>query len=173
MLPSGTATVGSPSDTTPRIYYDTNTRIYNGTTLTVDGPVILVVSGYFNIEDTSAIIVTTNGSLAVYFSGDLLLSGNGIRNDTKLPKRVALFGSSTVDLSLDFAPTLPFYGVINTPGASLTLKNNVIIYGAVVAKNVTFSGTAPVVHYDVDLRNTVFSGLQTPTIISDWHEVTN
>ena len=37
LLPSGTATVGSPGDTTPRIYYGTNTRIYNGTTLTVDG----------------------------------------------------------------------------------------------------------------------------------------
>jgi len=173
LLPSGTATVGSPSDTTPRIYYGTNTRIYNGTTLTVDGPVILVVSGYFNIEDTSSIIVTTNGSLAVYFSGDLLLTGNGIRNDTKLPKRVALFGSSTVDLNFDFAPALPFYGVIYAPGGSLTLKNNTVVYGAVVAKNITFSGTAPAVHYDVDLRNTVFPGLQTPTMISDWHEVTN
>ena len=173
LLPSGTATVGSPSDTTPRIYYATNARIYNATTLTVDGPVILVVSGYFNIEDTSTVIVTTNGSLAIYFSGDLLINGNGIRNDTKLPKRVALFGSSTDDLNLDFGPTLPFYGVIDTPGGSLTLRNNVTIYGAIVAKNVTFSGTAPVVHYDLDLRNAVFPGLQTPAMISGWQEVTN
>jgi len=173
LLPSGTATVGSPSDTTPRIYYGTNTRIYNASTLTVDGPVILVVSGYFNIEDTSSVIVTTNGSLAIYFSGDLLINGNGIRNDTKLPKRVALFGSSTVDNNLDFCPALPFCGVIYTPGGSLTLKNNVVIYGAVVAKNVSFSGTAPAVHYDVDLRNTVFAGLPMSTMISDWHEITN
>jgi len=173
LLPSGTATVGSPSDTTPRIYYGLNTRICNGTTLTVDGPVILVVAGYFNIEDTSSIIVTINGSLAIYFSGDLLLAGNGIRNDTKLPKRVALFGSATVDYNLDFSTTVPFYGVIDTPGGSLTLKNNVTLYGSVVAKNVTLSGTAPAVHYDLALRNTGFPGLQTPLTISDWHEVTN
>jgi len=63
--------------------------------------------------------------------------------------------------------------VIYTPGSSLTLKNNVVIYGAVVAKNVSFSGTAPAVHYDVDLRNTVFAGLPMSTMISDWHEITN
>jgi len=105
--------------------------------------------------------------------GDLLLAGNGIRNDTKLPKRVALFGSATVDYNLDFSTTVPFYGVIDTPGGSLTLKNNVTLYGSVVAKNVTLSGTAPAVHYDLALRNTVFPGLQTPLTISDWHEVTN
>jgi hypothetical protein len=43
-----------------------------------------------------------------------------------------------------------------------------------VAKKVTFSsGTAPAVHYDLNLRKTVFTGVDTPFAVSDWRDATN
>jgi hypothetical protein len=42
-----------------------------------------------------------------------------------------------------------------------------------VARNVTFSGAAPVVHYDLNLRTVVFPGLDTPYAVSSVRDTTN
>jgi len=61
--------------------------------------------------------------------------------------------------------------VIYSPLASITISNNQAIYGAIVAKAVTFT-RSPAFHYDLSLRETVFDGIDTPYAISDWREVT-
>lgn len=176
-LPSGTATIGTAGDTTPTYYYGTDINLNGSQVLTVDGPVVIVLSGDLYINNTSGttakIRITTNGSLEVHFSGDMALKGGGIQNDTKLPRKLSLFAKAdNVYDSLGMATTTPFYGVIYAPYNSLTISSNPTIYGSIVAKAVTFSGS-PIIHYDLNLRTVAFSGIETPYAVSNWTETTN
>lgn len=69
--------------------------------------------------------------------------------------------------------SVPFHGIIYTPKGDFKVLSNNAIHGAIVARNVTFSGSAPTVHYDSNLREKVFSGIDTPFAVSDWRETTN
>lgn len=61
----------------------------------------------------------------------------------------------------------------NTPTGCFTVAGNSTIYGSVVAKKVSLTGSAPVIHYDLNLRNKVFGGIDTPCSIASWRESTN
>jgi len=176
-LPSGTATIGTAGATTATYYYGTDIDLSGSQILTVDGPVVIVLTGnlYINytVGTTAKIRVTTNGSLEIHFAGDMALNGGGIQNDTKLPKKVSLFAKAdNIYDTLGMATNTAFYGVIYTPNKSLTISNSQTIYGAIVAKSVTFT-TSPVFHYDLSLRNEVFAGVDTPFAVSNWRETTN
>ncbi len=170
-----TTTLGSPSATSPDIYYSSGLNLTGTTKIIVDGPVRLVVSGSFYIGlygGSPSIEVTSNGTLEVFSSGDLAIYGGGITNQSKDPKRVAIFSTNTLTAP-DMNTTVPYYGIIYTPTGQFNVLGNSTIYGAVVAKKVAFTGTAPAVHYDVQLRNVVLSGLETPFAVSNWRESTN
>ena len=70
--------------------------------------------------------------------------------------------------------TAAFHGLIYTPNNSLTIGSSQTIYGAIVARSVTFNAS-PVIHYDVDLRDPVrgeITGIVTPFAVSSWCETT-
>lgn len=172
-LPGGTATIGTPGAAASTLYTATNVSIGNGTTLTVDGPVVLTVSGNLTVSGTGKIVITTNGSLEIHLAGDLALDGNGIQNNTKLPRKLLIMAKAdNIYDSLEMGTNTAFYGVIYTPNNSFTVSNSQTIYGAIVAKSVTFNAS-PVIHYDMDLRHEtrgVFSGVITPFGVSNWRE---
>jgi hypothetical protein len=171
---NSTTTIGTPGATSASIYYNSGLNMTGTTKIIVDGPVKLVVSGslYIGLSGgTPSIEVTTNGTLELFVSGDIAIYGNGINNLTTLPKRVILYSTNSLTAP-DMNTTTPFYGVIYTPTGDFKVWSNNAIYGAVVARNVVFSGTAPTVHYDVDLRNSVLSGVDTPYAVSNWRETT-
>ncbi|MBI5693128.1 MAG: hypothetical protein HZC55_23880 [Verrucomicrobia bacterium] len=170
-LPSGTATIGTAGATAETIYYASNVLLSGTQVLTVDGPVALVITGDLYITDYARIRITTRGSLRVHLSGDLAINGGGIQNDTKLPKKLIVISTTNPYDSFGMATNTPFYGVIYTPVSSLTVSNSQAIYGAIVARSVTFSAS-PQFHYDIDLRRTVFNGLDTPFAVSDVREST-
>lgn len=175
--PSGgsTTTLGSPSDTSPRIYYSTGLNLTSTTKIIINGPVRLVVSGSFYIGlngGSPSIEVSNNGTLEVFAAGDIAIYGNGINNKTNDPSRAVIYGTNTLTVP-DMNTTVPFYGVIYTPNGNFTVAGNSTVYGSIVAKKISFTGSAPVVHYDVNLRNKSFSGVDTPYAISDWRESTN
>ena len=167
-----TTTLGSPSDTSPRIYYSTGLNLTSTTKIVIDGPVRLVVSGSFYVGlngGTPSIEVTTNGTLEVFAAGDIAIYGNGMNNLTRDPSRMVIYGTNTLTVP-DMSTTVPYYGAIYTPNGNFTVAGNAVIYGSVVAKKLSFTGSAPVIHYDVNLRNKVFTGVDTPYAISDWRE---
>ncbi len=178
-LGSGSRTIGIAGATTPTYYYYSgNYYLGSGSTLTVDGPVVIVISGYLWTDGTHSsggkIHVTDHGSLTIFVRGDMRIDGNGIVNDTKLPKNVAIFGQTGNTNALEFWTTVPFHGVIYTPQASLSFANNVTYYGAAVAQSVAFSSTSsPTFHYDTSLRNVAFAGLDTPFAVANWRETTS
>jgi hypothetical protein len=69
-----------------------------------------------------------------------------------------------------------FYGVIYTPNTTaplgLEIQTGAQIYGAVSAKEVTFSAEANV-HYDTTLRSTFTPGVERAFLLTDWRELTN
>lgn len=171
-----TTTIGSPTDTVPAIYYCTGLDLTGTTKIIVDGPVQLVVSGAFYIglnggANTASIELSATGSLEVFVAGDIAIYGNGIRNVSQDPRRLAVFGTNSLTVP-DMNTTVPYHGVIYTPRGNFTVAANSVIYGALVAKKVSCTGTAPALHYDLRLRRTVFSGIDTPFAVLDWREST-
>lgn len=169
-LPAGTATVGNAGDTTPAFYSTTDVDLSGTQVLTVEGPVVLNVTGSLAVSSSAKIVIAATGSLEIHLAGDLILNGNGVQNLTKRPKNFVIIAKADNYYdTLGMATNTPFHGVIYTPNNSLTITNSQTIYGAIVAKAVTFSAS-PVFHYDVSLRESVFAGIDTPYAISNWHE---
>ncbi len=168
-LPNGNATIGTAGATAAQLFYATDLSLTGSQTLTVDGPVVIVVSGDLYITNTAKIRITSNGSLRMHLSGDMTINGNGIQNDTQRPKNLVIISTTNPYDTYGMATNTAFYGVIYTPVSSLTVSNSQTIYGAIVAKAVTFNAS-PVFHYDLDLRRTVFDGLDTPYAVADWRE---
>lgn len=171
---NSTTTIGSPSDTVPAIFYTSGLDLTGSTKIVVDGPVRLVVSGAFYIGlhgtgSTASVEVTSNGSLEVFTTGDIAIYGNGIKNVSQDPRKVAVYGTNTLTVP-DMNTVEPFHGVIYTPNGNFTVAGNTVIYGALVAKKVTYTGSAPAMHYDLRLRQTVFNGIDTPFAVYDWRE---
>lgn len=175
--PSGgsTTTLGSASDTAPRIYYSSGLNLTSTTRIIIDGPVRLVVSGSFYIGlngGSPSIEVSATGTLEVFAAGDIAIYGNGINNLTRDPSRAVIYGTNTLTVP-DMSTTVPYYGVIYTPNGNFTVAGNSVIYGSIVARKISFTGSAPAVHFDVNLRNKAFTGVDTPYAISDWRESTH
>jgi len=170
-----TTVLGSPSDTVPQVFRTTGLNLTGTTKIVINGPVRIVVSGsfYIGLNGGSPVVeVTTNGTLEVFAAGDIAIYGNGIDNKTLDPSRLAIYGTNTLTVP-DMSTATPYYGVIYTPNGNFTVAGNGVVYGAIVARRISLTGTAPAVRYDVNLRNTIFAGVQTPYAISDWRETTN
>jgi hypothetical protein len=174
---NSTTTIGTAGATTPSIYYCSGLNLTGSTQIIVDGPVQLVMTGtaafYIGLYGgTPSIQITTNGSLEVFTAGDIAIYGNGINNLNKDAKKCAIYGSNALTVP-DMNTTQAFWGVIYTPYGDFQVWSNNAIYGAIVARNVTFSGSAPVVHYDLNLRTVVFPGIDTPYAVSSVRDITN
>lgn len=172
-VPSGTATL---SPTVLSRYTATDLSLTGSTRLTIDGPVIIVVSGNFYIGDTAKILITANGSAQIIVGGSTYIGGGGVDNGTKLPKNLAVMSRSAGSYSWSpdgyytakFETSTPFYGVIYVPNGSLSVYGNTTIYGALAANVVDQHYGNGVIHYDLDLRQAVFKTLNTPYEISQW-----
>jgi hypothetical protein len=189
-LPDANTTLGTAGATSPSVYNITGT--YNGATLnpglylnnsktlTIDGPVILNVSGPLYTYP-GQITITTNGSLEVYFTGQLYVgfSGayKGITNQTYDPKKCILVGTSTANATNShyYWTTEPFYGVIYMPNAYVSTWTNVNIYGAISAKNIGFPNAGGALHYDTSLRSAgkISTFVDGPYVISQMRELTS
>ncbi len=169
---NSTTTIGTSGATNPTIYRCTGLDMKGTTKIIVNGPVRLIVSGNFYIGlngGTPSIEVTSHGTLEVFAASDIAIYGNGMNNLTKDPSRMVIYGTNTLTAP-DMSTTTPYYGVIYTPTGNFTVAGNGVIYGAIVAKKVSFTGSAPAIHYDLNLRTKVFSGVDTPFSISNWRE---
>ena len=172
---NSTTTLGVAGDTTPAVYRYASLDLKGSTKIIIDGPVRLVVPGNFYLGlngGTSSIEVSANGTLEIFTGSDIAIYGNGLNNLTSDPKRLALYGTNTLTAP-DMNTSTAFYGVIYTPTGNFKVISNNAIYGAIVAKQIAISATAPVIHYDLNLRNVSFTGLDTPFAISAWRETAN
>jgi hypothetical protein len=189
VLDEGATTLGTPGATTPTVYSITGTQdagytysgvyLYDaGDVLTINGPVILKVSGQLYTY-LGKILITSTGSLEVYYTGTLYIgsstAGTGIENQTLDPKKCILVGTSTDNYygAHYFWTITPFYGTIYMPNAYVALWTNVKFYGAISASNVRFPNTGVEFHYDTSLRTAGRIGtyIDSPYRIAEWREL--
>jgi len=174
---SGTVNIGTPGATTPTVYYTSGNLDVDSATLNINGPVIINVSGRLFTYDNGRIVIRPTGSAVIRFTGQLYIGDNGtsgIQNTTMDPKKLTIIGTSTANTSSSHYlwSTTPFYGTIYMPNAHLTIWSNVVVYGALSAKNITFP-YVPTLHYDTSLRTATTSEVDAPYVATQVRELTD
>jgi hypothetical protein len=181
---NATSIIGNPVSTTPLVYNASGINVGNGVTVSVVGPVVLIVNGpgsgnAVDISGTGQIVLTTtNAALTIFGNGgNVTIGGNGITNASAnpLPKRVAVLSttSSGYTVTISQSASVNFYGVVYFPYQAITVSTNVPIFGSIVGSAVSFTGTAPAVHYDnalrlpdTDLRDAAFEYIAAPITVN-------
>ena len=142
-------------------------------TLRILGDVTLVLTATtgsaLDVTGNASIIVPEGSSLTVYVEADLRIAGNGLGNGNRRPGTCQIWGTGTsaAGQSFQVAGNGALKAVIYAPNADVKLNGNGDIMGAVVARDVTFTGNARF-HYDESLAN---PGDNTPFGITRWREL--
>ena len=105
-------------------YYFTSVDLAHSSTLTVEGPTVIYVTGKFEMH--SSTIVNTGQN----------------------PEDLIIMVSSIEDVQ--FNHNVDFYGIIYAPNAHVVLNSGVDFYGAIMAQEITLNSSV-VVHYDESL----------------------
>lgn len=179
--PYTTLNLGTPGSPVPT-YYSEGTLLI-GTTININGPVILRMTGNLRITTGEIINIYAPGSLLVTMplstNGRLMVDAlsYGFKNWTKDPRKLIILSDTTSTGTQYYNDTdNPFYGVIYLPNIAatdgITIADNVTIYGAISANKVRFMGAANV-HYDTSLRYATFPGIDTPFQLDQWRELTD
>ncbi len=162
-ISAGTQTLGTAGATEPALYYASEI-LQNSGTITVNGPVRLVVSGDFYLWSSGQLTITSTGSLELFVGGYLYEAGTGgFRNETRIPSKLAIYGTNSAWNSgyINHPTSYPFYGVIYMPEVTVDLYGTADYYGSVVAKRVNVRNAAKI-HYDTSLRIAYFGGMASP-----------
>ena len=158
------------------IYRLDTINLSTGAELLITAPVVLIVTNSVRTSDTGRITIGPGGSLQLQIEETngqgLVLQGAGIVNQSNLPQNLSVFvgghytghPTSTIDADNDF------YGTIYLPNDDITVWNT-NIYGALVAKSVTFAGAEPSIHYDVALQRNNPPGITTPFTLKELKEL--
>lgn len=180
-----TTVIGTPGAVTPsRYYYNGNLTLGSASinTLRIVGPVILYVNGDLTISNpstTGKIEITSTGSAEIHVANELNVTsgGDGIISRNTSPEALIIICDTTSTSDNYYSEGVnPLYGVIYVPNTTSTNgyynnNNNTVIYGAISANKITYSGANLNVHYDTQIRYTTFGGLDQPYAISEWREL--
>ena len=97
-------------------------------------------------------IITTNGEANIYFDGDASLAGQGVSNQGGNPADLTFFGTDSVS-NINLAGIGEFYGTFYAPESDyFYISGNSEVFGAVVGKNVSLTGSATI-HFDEYLQS--------------------
>ncbi len=172
-ISAGTQTLGTEGATEPTLYYADEIQMGSGT-ITVVGPVKLVVSGTFYLWGSARLTIASTGSLELFGGGAVYsTSSGGFRNDTKVPAKLAIYGYSTSWNAgyISQPASAPFYGVVYLPEATLDLYGTSDYYGSFVAKRINVRNASKI-HYDTSLRTAYFDGLASPYGVTERQDTT-
>ena len=141
------------------------------TTLTINGPVDIVVVANLQMNSHGKILLTTAGgaqpSVNIYAYADVQIGGDGLQNTTNVPAKAHIYSMGTGEVHLN--GNADFTGVIYAPNSAVHLNGNGNINGAVVGNSVKFNGNAKL-HYDVQLGGTAASPYYA---VKSWIELTD
>ena len=145
----------------------------NGKTLTIQGDVILYITGDVLLGNSSQIKVenaTTDSSLKLFLGGDLS-GGNSstINNETQNPHNATIFALDSCT-KINMKNDAAFYGSIYAPKAEVVYNNSAALYGSVIAKSFETKNSTPI-HYDASLRNTSVNDELVKFKVTQWKEI--
>lgn len=152
-LPRGSDTPGANGR---YLYTTTGLNLAGSNTLTISGPVDLIVTGDVSTSGNAAISITgSTARLNLYSPGTINLTGNAIQNNTDIPAYVSIWGtapSSGAAQSIKIAGNGSFTGTVYAPNANVQLTGNGATNGAVICKGLTAGGNGQF-HYDIRLAD--------------------
>ncbi len=175
--------IGTPGAVTPSRYYSTSLTVdgSNIPVLNINGPVILYIQGDMTVQGTSSNLININsgGSAEIHIGDQLRINsgGAGISNKTLLAKNCILICDTTASTMQNYSDgDNDFYGVIYIPNTTyssgfLVDNSSVVIYGAISAKKITYSGADMNLHYDTSLRYATIPGVDQPWTATEWREL--
>jgi hypothetical protein len=171
--PSGGFTPASSIPSQPNVTYDATTGVL---TLTSDANLILTgTQYYFSAVNVSgqATLTVSNGTLHtdIYIANQLSLTGGGLINvSTKAPQLSLLAcGSPSSPATWTVAGGAGAYYAVYAPNHDVQVSGNGDIFGAILGKNVSFSGNGKI-HYDAALLNN--KGTTLTVVGGSWVELT-
>jgi len=141
----------------------------NGDQITVQGDVILYISGDIDIDQGSGIHVLPASSLVIFLGGNWTQRNLSLVNTQTLePKRLQVYAVGE-DQEFIFDNQVVFCGVIYAPGASVYLNNNVSMEGAIVAESVELANHSDLT-YDQGLSEVDVTDLGVRFVVKRWSE---
>lgn len=142
-----------------------------GTTLTITGPVDIILRADMQMGGMGKILLTSVGgslpSMNIYAYGGVQFDGNGLANTTNVPTNVHVYSLGTADVQLN--GNADFTGVVYAPNSRIQSNGNGNINGALVGKSINFNGNAQL-HYDIQLGSTAASPYYA---VKSWVELTD
>ncbi|MCG2711607.1 MAG: hypothetical protein L6416_04705 [Candidatus Omnitrophica bacterium] len=167
-LPNG-GSISSTTTLAPGDYQYWMINISSKTTLTITGPANIYLTGGTSISITgkAEVIIdsASTGPVNIYFDGDVLLSGQGVTNETSIPSNLILYGTSTIAQTIHVSGQADFYGAFYAPTGEMHLTGQGGLYGSFIGNEVTISGQGGV-HYDEALGSLAAASASTYSITS-------
>jgi hypothetical protein len=143
----------------------------NNKIITIDGTVSLYISGNI-ILSNSAQLQVNNGddiSLILYVGGDIEVKNSGSFNNLSSdPKKVQIFGLDGCQ-NITLKNSSDFYGAIYAPNTDVVMMNSADFYGAIVAQSFEQKNSAPF-NYDASLRDVNIDDIGISFAIQNWRE---
>jgi len=119
--------------------------------LTVSGGnVTTLANGTFclhNLTLSGGSTLTVNGAVVINLTGQLNASGGSFANTTNRPSNLQISTSYTGNNGVTLSGGTSAYLKVYAPGTSVTLSGGSPIFGALVGKTLTVSGNS-IIHYD-------------------------
>lgn len=154
-----------------------NLVLSGGSTWTVtppatgEGYVEIWVTGSTSMSGNASIVIPRNVNAVFYFDGNTDLAGNGVINQSFVPKNVAVYGnpSATSTQTMTIRGNGAFAGVVYAPNSRLSIEGGGTtgdLFGAFVGRYINFTG-GTVLHYDLALAE---EGMIAGYRMASWYE---
>ncbi len=140
-------------------FYVTEITLSNEATLTIDttgGPVNIYLEGNLETANDTKIKVLGNSKATIYLSGKLTAKNDSEINKTERnPPNLTIYSCSTENMV--FENDTVFAGAVFAPNATITVKNDAKIYGALWGNKIQIENDGKV-YFDTSLTNAFSAG---------------
>lgn len=148
-------TLGTPGEATR--WHTDSINLTGSQSLTILGDVTLVLTARpgrtaLKIGGNAQLIIPDGSRLTLYTDGDIAIGGNGLANANIQPASFQIWSTHVEDggQTIDLMGNGILKAVVYAPNADVTLNGNTHMMGAVVGRDITFTGRAAF-HYDSSL----------------------
>lgn len=160
----------SPSGTITEDGRYSDIQMTNGETITIEGHITLYITGKVELDNNAEIEISEGSSLTLYIEGEFKMSNGGkINNLNQKPPNCKVFSTATSEVDYCFDNVGEFYGAVYAPNGKIEIKNNAVIYGAILGKELKIDNSAEV-YGDQGLRKGTFNDADTKLIKGRWWE---
>jgi hypothetical protein len=129
--------------------------VKGGATLTIEGDVTIILPNEnttsLQVIEGGALKLADDATLTIYIAGDIEVSGAGIFSEVA-PQQLQIWGTATDSQSIDFLGSGQLSGIIYAPNAEVKINGDADLYGSIVCKNMTLTGSGSF-RYDESLAN--------------------